>query len=47
MVTEAEAAFLYVQTLYGRDHKQTLKDNKEYMVVDLGGIMKYFNLKYV
>lgn len=42
MVTEAEAAFLYVQTLYGRDHKQTLKDNKEYMVVDLGGIIKIF-----
>ncbi|CAG2244432.1 unnamed protein product [Mytilus edulis] len=37
MVTETEAAFLYVQTLHRREHKQTLKDNKEYMVVDLGG----------
>lgn len=40
-VTETEAAFIYCHHSLGREHNQHLKDVTEYMVVNLGGILRF------
>ncbi|CAC5356670.1 unnamed protein product [Mytilus coruscus] len=37
LVTEAEAAFAYCQSLMDRNHNQQIQEGIEYMVVDIGG----------
>lgn len=40
-VTDTEAAFIYCHHSLGREHYQHLKDVTEYMVVNLGGIVRF------